>query len=931
MAFNPFHSFRKYSKTMFAILAIICMFTFVLSSGIGGGSDFFDQIGRFFGGDGNSPKVAVIDGDNITHRELQEVMLKRRIANEYMTLATGHAYSRVIGRAMDARDMDQFTKQHVTSIVIDFMGGFQNAQRMGMTQSQAIQQHIATLEPIIERARAEKKTAAADAVESLKRLFQHMLTRSAVRQQGELYFGGTLRSGEGLIDFMAWKWLADKRDIRLTDETVRDLIEYETLGELTAEDARNVQDRVLRNRQITDKMLLEAFADEFRVWIAQTMAMGISMTRADVPSFVTPYELRQDYTDKRTVVRFSLLPLAVDQYVAKVTDKPSESELKALYNKFKNSEWNPASEDPGFKDPKRIKLAYISGRANLEAFKKAGQEQAKQDNLATATLPFAISVPPVGGVAMPLGGVLASLHKVPELPNTRLKEEYEKYTSRDRIVPWAEDQFYGFRLHESSVVHPHVYASVVASAFGAYGGRGSPLAPATTLYAQSAVQEARERIRIGMSAFAGVGPSPWTLSSLPTAAVTPPLSLEVVRPQLSQEINDNLTRDAFEREMRKFHDELTKRSKEISEAKKKPAKKDDVAKKPEPKKDDAKKPDNKKDETAKKPDAKDTDPKKALEEYIAGFVKKFGLSTGASKELRDRYALVNDAGVKTLSDLYFKERRKNDPQGYEFAPQLFQGSFSSTGAPELYAPNWFDGESYWFSPGPTSFRPIDQEMFVVWKTEETEAKVLPFEQARPEVEKAWKLAKARDLAKAAAEEIVKKFQKRVEEKKLKDLAAIEAELKDFAAEEKLTPIKLEPLPRVASHMLMPTAGPTYMDGRVSQEQVPYAGPDFSRKLTDMRKKPPGETVVLFDMPKSRYYVGILLGADPGSDYDFRSAFGRISPRSDESDDMLLLGYGIEQRRKFQEELVKQLRADAKVQVFTEELKRFDEHGSADSE
>ena len=43
MAFNPFHHFRRYSKVVFAILAIICMLTFVMSSGMGRG-DFFQQM-----------------------------------------------------------------------------------------------------------------------------------------------------------------------------------------------------------------------------------------------------------------------------------------------------------------------------------------------------------------------------------------------------------------------------------------------------------------------------------------------------------------------------------------------------------------------------------------------------------------------------------------------------------------------------------------------------------------------------------------------------------------------------------------------------------------------------------------------------------------------------------------------------------------------
>src|SRR5262249_179908 len=40
MAFNPFHGFRKHKKTIFAILTIICMFTFVLSGGFGRGDAF---------------------------------------------------------------------------------------------------------------------------------------------------------------------------------------------------------------------------------------------------------------------------------------------------------------------------------------------------------------------------------------------------------------------------------------------------------------------------------------------------------------------------------------------------------------------------------------------------------------------------------------------------------------------------------------------------------------------------------------------------------------------------------------------------------------------------------------------------------------------------------------------------------------------------
>ena len=43
MAFNPFHSFRKYNKWVFAGLVLMAMFTFVLSSGMGKG-DIFQSV-----------------------------------------------------------------------------------------------------------------------------------------------------------------------------------------------------------------------------------------------------------------------------------------------------------------------------------------------------------------------------------------------------------------------------------------------------------------------------------------------------------------------------------------------------------------------------------------------------------------------------------------------------------------------------------------------------------------------------------------------------------------------------------------------------------------------------------------------------------------------------------------------------------------------
>jgi hypothetical protein len=880
------------------------MFTFVLSSGIGGGGDFFDQVGRFFGGS-RSPHVATIDGKKVYAEELSIVQRKRQIANEYMSQASGRVASNILRRITQLAEKDIVLKQLAENIIRDRYMFYAMMAQFGVSEDQALRRHLSLLDLYVDRANNDKKQDVADALKSLQNLLRHDMTQ-VNRMDGEMYFGGTIRTGEGIVDFLTWLSVADKRGIKLTDETVRKLIVQETLGELTDEDAVAIEKAVIGRRQLGPKFLMEAFADEFRVWIAQTALIGQSSARSNIPSFSTPYELKKDYTDKRTAVRVNLLSLNVDDYLAKVTDKPTETEIKALYDKYKNIEWQPTSETPGFKEPKRVKLEYVSGKAGSAIFRKAGAEQAKQDAIATATLPFAIGVPPLGGVIAPLGGLTAAIHKIPELPETKFKTEYEYYTSRQRSVPWSDEQFYGFRIHDTSVVHPHVYASTIASAFGSFGTGAPTLTPAMTFVGQAAVQEVRDRIRIGLSGFAGGSANLWAVAGLPDGAITPPLALNVVRSQLSETIDNDLARAAFEREMRKFSDELTKRSKDLKKPDpKKPATPDPVAK------------------DAKKPDAKDVDPKKALQDYIAETVKKLSLQRGGSAELRDRFSLIQDAGIKSLADIYNKEMKKEDPKGYRFAPEFF--SDTQNGGSELFAPKWYDAQQRWFSPGPGALTGMDEELFVVWKVEETDAKVRTLEQARADIEMAWKRAKARELAKAAADETAKKFQKLVEDKKLKDFAALQAEFKDFAAANKFKAIELEPLPLFTMQLAVMPGSPTqYQRGTVSREAVPDATQDFATKLTDMRKKPLGESIVLHDSPKSQFYVAILLGIDGGSDFDFRQAYAKAAPSALSPGDSLLMGYDIEQRVMFRRDFIKQLRKDARVETVAEELKKYDD-------
>ena len=77
MAFNPFHTFRKHSKVVFAGLTILCMGVFVLSSGMGRG-DFFSQISDWATSRGGRAPAVTVAGKDYNQMDVEQVRVQTR-------------------------------------------------------------------------------------------------------------------------------------------------------------------------------------------------------------------------------------------------------------------------------------------------------------------------------------------------------------------------------------------------------------------------------------------------------------------------------------------------------------------------------------------------------------------------------------------------------------------------------------------------------------------------------------------------------------------------------------------------------------------------------------------------------------------------------------------------------------------------------------
>src|SRR5437879_4830965 len=115
-------------------------------------------------------------------------------------------------------------------------------------------------------------------------------------------------------------------------------------------------------------------------------------------------------------------------------------------------------------------------------------------------------------------------------------------------------------------------------------------------------------------------------------------------------------------------------------------------------------------------------------------------------DLHDQHEINQDAKeLAPLKEAYMRDAQYRDPKGKLFAQNLF---FSTP------ADRWkpFTPQELASSPSPDT---SEKKSFLYWKMDDQPAKALTFAQARSQVEAAWRLEKARGLAKAKAEELAK--------------------------------------------------------------------------------------------------------------------------------------------------------------------------------
>ncbi len=107
--------------------------------------------------------------------------------------------------------------------------------------------------------------------------------------------------------------------------------------------------------------------------------MGYAGISSSMQPIVSPSKNWMNYQKFQQRTKIEAYPVFVDNFLAKVTNKPSEQELRAIYDKGKDLLQQPNSPEPGFRQYYRTNIEFLV--ADQEAFRKEEEAKLSEDFL----------------------------------------------------------------------------------------------------------------------------------------------------------------------------------------------------------------------------------------------------------------------------------------------------------------------------------------------------------------------------------------------------------------------------------------------------------------------------------------------------------------------------------------------------------------------
>ncbi len=928
MAYNPFDFFRKHQKVLFAVVTVIIMFVFVLQAGVSGGGDFFQAFPRWIAKfQTHGEPMAVIDGGTVKASQVADVGGDRGLANGYMlqantrSLAAAAAKARKEANAATTEDLRKVLDRDVKQV-----DAYVAASRVPPELWPMLRADLSRLAATLgEQEKSTPKSEDAGRVKAVRVYAEAAvgeMNRRASGDRGEsgVYFANQPnRTDRDRLEFLLWKKKADKLGIRYTDEDVVRLVDAEFPPDsISSADLKSLAAEVAAKAVKRPGELYEALADEFRVRAAQTAVLGVNAVRNPVaPAVGTARERYEHFVSETTATQYSMLAIPVEAFLSQVTGEPTEAELTKIFNEASNTDPDPGSSRPGVREPRKVGVQWIEVTGEEEYYKvlaaKRGEAFRQVQAAVAAKAVLGGTVPPARsaaeydeylsgqarvGVYRQTPGANPGRPVVGNLlrgavggglawdPNNAysLSQELPKYP----VPGYRQDQ-----LTDAELFRPELAAALAGLTASALATNAPPLAPIAAV-TETAFRHTREqRVVAGIRAFlvptqggAGVLADAVGGAVAVNAAATPPLPAAAVLPLLNKQTDDAMRTEVATAEVQEFQKELTRIMGQKLDG---PRAADKTAQ-----------------------ERAEREHKAKLAGQAAKYTKEWTdarqVKAGGTTEPRAVQALGDDAGLATLlqKDLTLTgyDGKPKNPRAAVGFGQAFvneselgqspEGGFRANFRPVsgLYVPRPYDpvgtrrmlqqfggGQDY----APFAFMSqlsvsAGSPLLAFWRTAEVDP-VRPLsltsdKAARDKCVAIWKMNKARDLARQAANDAAREIGKdnpgevQIKQratdalKKLRDpfvTSPAFARFQEFDSVSQFT---------VAKTLIGPEEGPgnppraaPLFAFNPSHPAMPYEADKLRDELVAKKDSPVGTTFLVEDQPKTTLYLLVVAGLD----------------------------------------------------------------------
>ncbi len=916
MAYNPFDFFRRNQKIFMGVFVIVVMFTFVLSFGRG---DFFDWLPRWLGAKKSKGEVlAEIDGDKYRESEASQLRARRNLANRYMVTAAGKAMQNLTTAVADVSKVSAENRmtltnanQHLSTLTL--LNSPQYKQFRDQLLPEAFR-NFKTSQLKVEKIATDPNSKPEDL--EVANAFRKIISLSEQLVSDKHYFSNQPnRNAKDSLEFMLWLKKADQLKIQYRTADVDALIEQEFLVLKSDDREKILLEMVSEGRQsgLRKDAILESIGDEFRVRMAQIAVLGLPVVRENSSTLTAhaPFDYYEFYRTQTSPARYWILTVPVENFISKVEEQPTETELREIFNKAKNTEPDPAELKPGLKKGRELKLGWLE---------VTGKEPFYATAAADALIKAEVAAKMSGLLTLGFGpgaiGTIASVGTL-KLENPALQGQYDQYRrTHDFIIAkrWltADPAAMRFPLLDTSFANPQAAAATVGLAAMPLGTLGNRFAVANGSNLSADGVERKQRLFAGLASISAPMLGGTTILTqylgnlAATAQVTPvPLPLAAVKTQLAQTAREQLRFGLAQQDIKILQEQLGKINKgddaELNQKESEAL----IAK-----------------FVAPASNWLDKDGKPQLGR---------GLVSGGSKGFYDVNTITYDIGLAPLKARLIQQTF-GQPGVTEFGRNFFFDFDPSTrqlSKPTigLYKPLPYPEQNQQAQARPL---PDDFEsQYLVWRTAEVRSEpATSFETARPKIVEIWKRQKARVLAKQAAEEFSAQTASfgnnflDISPKLFDAKSRFRDRFTDPAAKDRITHFEFNDVsqivvgqpdrgaPTVASFDLRPTNDMRYPTRKMVAQMI------------DNRLKPVSSSFVMVDAPENLFFVPVLLERNERDQQNFFKNVYNPSPTSSNVSPFMMAQFEFESRRLARDEAIELLKAEFKYEKENENLEKL---------